>query len=283
MTSTRAVETPTGRLVVHCEDGYGEIPIESISWGDDRAMAAGGVLVKRTANREVACVTVPGSGRRAFCKRYLPRGAVGYLVSLLIGSRGRREFDAAMKAFEKGLPVARPVAVAERRRCGFPVESIVATEEVPDARSVLLIWCECGANAVRRRLVRAVGKFVRSVHDRGLYHDDLAAAHILARPREGTEGGWDFTLIDLMNSSVGIVGSYARAKNLYQIMRSLSRQGMGRGGRFRMLKAYLGSGTGDRELRKWWKRIETARFLKRGNFGHSKRYRRSDRFVEGGR
>jgi len=279
-------------LLLRCEEGYEQLGAGAIPWGDAEAIrAAGGEFVKKSPSRQVVSMeTGPGGeGGRVFCKRYVARGLGDTLSVALAGSRARREFAVGRKALEAGLPVARPVAMGEIHRWGIARVSVVVTEAVPHDGTLDAMWTACESNARRRELVRAAGAFIREMHDRGLYHDDLAAPHILTRK---SEDGWEFTLIDLLNCRVGRLGRYAKAKMLYQLCRSLSRVGLGPGGRLRLLRAYLGAGggggaggeeSGDRAVRKWWKRMECARVLKRGYYGRSRRYLPRVEPITGGR
>ena len=285
----RVVDTPEGRLTVHSEDAYVGFALESVPWSDPAAVAAaGGEVIKFTPTRQVIALPAPaGSGfeRRVFCKRYVARGSRDILSAALLGSRARREFNAAAAALAASVNVARPVMLGHLSRWGIVTRSIIVTEGVDHDGTAEDIWSLSASNARRWEFVHALGEFVRHIHDAGLYHDDLAATHILTKR---TEDSWEFVLIDLMNASVGRVGNYSRAKNLYQVMRSLSRAGMGPGGRVRLVRGYLAGGgdreeTGDLSVRKWWRRIECARRIKRGYYGASRRYPPRTTPVAGGR
>ncbi|MEN8184025.1 MAG: lipopolysaccharide kinase InaA family protein, partial [Myxococcota bacterium] len=69
--------------------------------------------------------------------------------------------------------------------------------------------------AARRRLLRDLGRWLRGIHDAGVYHDDWSAKNILAAEHDGC---WSFFLLDL-ESVVPHKGlnRRRRMKNLGQI------------------------------------------------------------------
>ncbi len=273
MTVLRTLDTPGGAFTLELDEDYADLDVGALLAGGD---ASPGIeRIKSTPSRQVDLVSPGGDRLKLYCKRYFSKGLRGAIGALLRGSRGRREFAAATGARKAGIEVARAVALAERRVLGIAIESAVFTEAVTGSRDLREEWLECATNGERRVLVDAVAHFVRRCHDRGFRHDDLAGPHILTS--RGSDGQWGFTLIDLLGCDLRPrLGRLARAKNLYQVMRSLSRVGLGPGGRLRLLKSYLAAGgacePGDLPLRKWWRSIELARKLKRGYFGRSRRY-----------
>ncbi len=115
----------------------------------------------------------------------------------------------------RGLSVEQPLAAFERRRCGLTFESLLVTRKVegaenlcrfverrlgaasadvahpPSGEIVSSVSSQAGAPGPhsRRHLARALGKFVRRMHDAGFASRDLKAPNILVRVRDAAGTG----------------------------------------------------------------------------------------------
>ena len=88
-----------------------------------------------------------------------------------------------------GVPTPRPLAVAEVRRCRWPVRAYLVTEEVPEALSIGWVVRQKPNRVpeLSRKLAAALAK----MHDAGFSHRDLKPANILV------SGDGEVTFIDL--------------------------------------------------------------------------------------
>jgi len=144
-----------------------------------------------------------------FCSVWKWHRRVGWrarLKGLVRPAEACLEFDSTRRAERLGLPVARPLFVAERRTLGFLQETVIAFERVPDSCGLdrlLAGWPEekpfILVAAQRREALRGYGALLASVHRAGLAHRDVHADNVLVR-REG--GGLRLHLLDWLHSTV---------------------------------------------------------------------------------
>jgi tRNA A-37 threonylcarbamoyl transferase component Bud32 len=181
-----------------------------------QALAAGGEAVLKDGRR--SAVTRVRLGGAALCvKEYRYRGWLDRLKDLLRGRRARRAWRAAARLAACGIETPQAVAVIEHAGRGFFVTRFVDGAVGLD---VLLPRRFGGALspgelAARRAMVRQLGRWLRKVHDCGLYHDDWSAKNVLAIERDGR---WAFYLLDVESvSRVKRLTRRRRIKNLGQI------------------------------------------------------------------
>jgi hypothetical protein len=118
------------------------------------------------------------------------RGLRGALSDALLGSRAERARVGAARVAQAGVATAEPLAAAERRRCGLPLESFLVTRFL--AGSLPLPAALPGLGLARRRaLARALGDLLGTLHAAGLAPADLKPSNLLVGP-EGS-----LALVDL--------------------------------------------------------------------------------------
>jgi len=116
------------------------------------------------------------------------RGIADALGGMFRGSRAEREWRMALCLEAAGLLTPEPVLLGVRKRFGAPVETILATREVPglSLKEVAPILAGAAAgetDVTRRALARRLGEFVRRMHDHGISHPDMHLGNfILAEP-----------------------------------------------------------------------------------------------------
>jgi tRNA A-37 threonylcarbamoyl transferase component Bud32 len=165
----------------------------------------------------------------------------------------------------------------EYRRFGILIKSLYFSEEISDAKTVESSWrddlsaLKGVAGHRRRRLVlRSLARLFRSLHENGIYHNDLKAANILFLDT-GAVNEATFSLIDLQGLRKCLfVSTRRRIKNLAQLNRTLGVH-LSRAEKLFFFKAYGESRWLDRRsTRELVKRIvdETTRQLFRDKCRH---------------
>jgi len=159
--STRIVISPE----IPGRDGLEALPFE-------RFFGAEGEVVARSRSSDTRSVVLAGHPLHVKRYRYSPRQALrGMLRNTLSGpSRVAREYAMLTRVADRlGADVVpRAVAFGEARRFGFLRAAFLATETIPDSHPV--------TGAVD---AASLGRFLRSIHDRGFSHGRLYARNLL--------------------------------------------------------------------------------------------------------
>ena len=159
--------------------------------------------------RERLCLKLPadqGQNVTLYLKRY---GGCGFwsLWRRWVVRRSRRaaavyDFDAAMTLAQKGIPVARPIALGQQANWPGEKRSFVMIEELPHADALeRLLPCRAEKQKEyhllknKKELINEIALLVQKLHRFGFYHRDLYLSHIfLSRDKNGRER---LNLIDL--------------------------------------------------------------------------------------
>ena len=217
-------------------------------------------VVKSSRSRKVVKLSAGNFGApvEVYVKRYNLKSWLRVLLRVARKTRAREEFDLGWKLMEMGIKTPRPVWLAEAqgRTSRF---SLLATEALPYAESAIERWQRCQSEEERSDLLIALGQFIGQLHDAGFYHDDCKAGHVLIFPDRPSIPS-EFYLIDLLGSSFPtVLTRLARAKNLYQIIRSFTpkRRSLGFSDQHRyiFLIAYAGSPALAAHWAKWVSRV----------------------------
>lgn len=156
------------------------------------------------------------AGRDMVLRHFHRGGLVGrvnsdlYLRAGASKSRAFREFDLLQAMRSKGLPVPRPLA-ARYVPTGLFYRADIITERVADARPLQDILRDRSLSAP---LWRAVGRTVRDMHDRNVFHSDLNCRNIML---DANDGVW---LIDFDKCERRQPGPWTQS-NLDRLLRSL--------------------------------------------------------------
>jgi tRNA A-37 threonylcarbamoyl transferase component Bud32 len=159
-----------------------------------------GRCLKRSSRGWVAAVSVDG---KPLCVKYRRYTRLEMLESLVESHRLRRAYAGGHALAVRRVATPAVVALRERRWLGMVLEAHLVTVFLEDAVPLheLLLGEYWGRRTVgleaRRRhfLARALGRFLRSIHDRGLYLHDLSPQNVLVSPggipdpRAFAEGG----------------------------------------------------------------------------------------------
>ncbi|MBI4578441.1 MAG: hypothetical protein HY718_01990 [Planctomycetes bacterium] len=132
------------------------------------------------------------------CKRSTPRHLGKRIKNMFRRSRAMRTWYLANAMLNRRIPTARPLAVAERRRCGVLLDSIIITEHIEHAHDLDTLLTVQTRNLdptrqflVKRQVAEELAGLVRAFHARGFVHRDMKAPNIMvqwnpaagARPR----------------------------------------------------------------------------------------------------
>ncbi len=173
----------------------------------DRLYHHGGELRKKIRERSVYRLTL-GSGDDeipCYLKRHeAARPALSDLAAhFLFGRRmspGMAEFENILEFKRAGIPTVIPVVAGERRVSFFRYESFLLTRDTApyeSLESIIRFHPERLENPrFKHRLIRAIGRLARRMHERGFNHRDFNATHVLVGPAE-TGGGISLSLFDL--------------------------------------------------------------------------------------
>lgn len=172
------------------------------------ALATGQGVLK--TDRRTALTRVQWGGCLACVKEYRWGG-------LLAGSRLWRAVRGAKLLAAKGVAAPELLAALCQGRRAYLV-----TRYVEDATPLKKLFSTRFAGRLspeelraKRSLIRQLAAWLRSIHDKGIYHDDWSAKNILAAQR-GED--WQFWLLDLESLSARKRLTYRRrVKNLGQL------------------------------------------------------------------
>jgi hypothetical protein len=210
-------------------------------------------VLKSSRSATVCVITVPtpDGPRPMVYKRFQVTHRTDFLAAFFRAPPALRSWKNGHALIDRGLPTPRPWLVLHRHRFGVPGEGFLLCDLVPDARH--LHDAIRGADgSERRRLVEALARWVRLMHERGVSHRDLKAANILV-----TDVG-AFRFIDL----VGVrtrrqVPSPLMVRDLARLNASFVASPLiNRTDRLRFLRSYLLWGLrGPGDWRDWWSRV----------------------------
>ncbi|MCA1959544.1 MAG: lipopolysaccharide kinase InaA family protein [Desulfomonile sp.] len=182
---------------------------------------------------ETAVTIVHIPGLPAVCvKEFRTRGRLHALKSLFRHTQGRRAFVNGGKLLDAGVGAALPLALIQERRFGAVETEWIVMEHLADAVELdryLVKRIEAGWSADERRsLALALGRFIGTLHGRGIYHADLKTCNVLVY--DGAAEGCAveppsrrarFSLLDYDDVSFSaLVNDRRKVKNLTQLFLS---------------------------------------------------------------
>lgn len=140
--------------------------------------------VKHGPHRTVYRLTLPHG--EFYVKHFRVPGWRAVLSNGLQGSPAEREWQAARRIAELGLPTFEPVALGLTRRLGVVGDSYLISRAIPDTLPLdhfLLTEFRALSRTtqaqLRQTLARELGRFAATLHAAGINHVDLHAANIL--------------------------------------------------------------------------------------------------------
>lgn len=229
----------------------------------------------------IAPLPSAGPGREFIIKNYRFPRLYLRLRSLLHRTVAVKELRIGREIERRGIPVAVPVAIAERRGGGMVGECFVVVERLPgriDLEDYLLIPDPAALPkeeiARRRKIIANLAALVKRLHENGVYQYDCNLCNFLLDPET-----LSLTFIDLAKVSMSSsVSRRRRVENLAKLMRHRLRVPATDAMRF--LGEYVGRGRDRRsERHKLASEVSRANFaLLRGQFADE-----ADGCLRGGR
>ncbi len=199
-----------------------------------------------------------GGFRCIYLKRYNAFSWRYRLVSLLVSSAAIRSWAGAGILMGADFRTGKPVAAVECRSWGMLTKSFYIAEEIPSGSTVDGHWREklrdlAGGEGFRQRRIflGALAALFRSLHEMGIYHNDLKDANIFVCRDEDIQEG-SFYLLDLEGiRRFRRLGERRRVKNLVQLNRTMGRM-LSNTKKIYFLKTYLGRIFSDGSLKREW-------------------------------
>ena len=216
-------------------EGY-EALLDKISLDDLRSMANGKPykLIKETKVRTV--ISIPGSDISdggIYIKYFKRKGYSDYVKYLFLPTRTRTEWKVAGELLSKGINTALPLAIAEKRTWSLLDSSMLVTKTVPRSEP-LMEYCQTTFNGIlsgeklaeKKKLLNDLAGFVRNIHEKGFFHNDLHTGNILIKfNNDYFSPVKDYTLYLMDLHHVKILKQLSKRKrlhNLAQLFNSLS-------------------------------------------------------------
>jgi len=133
---------------------------------------------------ESAVTLVSLSGFSRVCvKEFRWRGWLHALKGIFRPTQGLRTFKNGWRLQADGIPVAAPLALVRQKKLGLVRKEWVVMEAIPDAleldRFVLKRMVSEWQSEERRGVVRMFGRFIGSMHSKGIFHSDLKTCNVL--------------------------------------------------------------------------------------------------------
>ncbi|MFC1834669.1 lipopolysaccharide kinase InaA family protein [Thermodesulfobacteriota bacterium] len=144
--------------------------------------ASSPMILKNAPESAVTMVKLPT--RPPVCvKEFRWRGLKYAVKGLFRPTQGVRTFRSGLQLAEKGIGVARPLALIRDSALGLTRSEWVVMEVIPDAleldRYILKRSNEAWTTSERRSLVMTLARFLGSMHAAGIFHSDLKTCNIM--------------------------------------------------------------------------------------------------------
>jgi tRNA A-37 threonylcarbamoyl transferase component Bud32 len=162
--------------------------------------------------------------RQYALKEYLKRSSLEFLKAFFRGSRARRAWREGLNLLHKGVATPKIFSYGEKTFCCFSTRNFLVTEFIPEASGVYTYFktrytVPLTGDDIRqkRELICALGKFIGTLHAKGIFHGDLRLDNIIFT--ESAERKYSFFLIDNERNKSFRTGipKRLREKNLTQV------------------------------------------------------------------
>jgi tRNA A-37 threonylcarbamoyl transferase component Bud32 len=208
------------------EDAVSALPGNLLSLLQHPEQLPGLTLLRENNVRASFFLTLPPAGE-LFIKRYKLRGLADIIKNSLLPSKAASEWRTLRRCADSGLPVPRPVAMAEKRNGLALEDSCVIVEALTDALPLNEFFTRrmpaltpADARDMRATLATHLAQLVWAVHRRKIFYRDLHAGNILLRT--AADGAFRLFLIDLHRALFPpLLMQWMKVKDLAQLCNSL--------------------------------------------------------------
>ena len=163
-------------------------------------------------------------------------------IKTLFFSPAEREWCAAQKVTQRNVPTFTPLAVGKFRRCGLLKKNYLISKSIDNAKSLkeythhYYLSQTISDVPERRKVIIALAKFVKDLHQKGIFHRDFHWGNILIE--KAKQGALHFYLMDLHRVKLkSKLTDRQKIKNLSSLNTGFSHKSR-RAERLRFLKAY---------------------------------------------
>ncbi len=216
----------------------------------EELMAGRGFHLLKDEARTRAGLLIGPDGAQVFVKRMRAGSWARGLVAAARGSRVKRWLRGAAMLGAAGFNRPAPLAAIEVHHAGAVSDCYLVCEELGEA--IVLSRAALGGGTVdfrrRRRLLTAVAREVRRLHEAGLYTRDLQETNLMVEERAAAEPKISFVDLEDFRRAHS-VSRRRRLLNLVHLDRSIGRF-LSRTARLRFLDDYLDGSAHDRDARR---------------------------------
>ena len=211
------------------------------------AAAAEGEVFRKVKGR--ATLRVQIGGKPYFLKRHLGVGWLEILKNWMVGKRpvlgAENEYRACRHLAARNLPAPRVAAFATEGGNPARRRSFVLCEELSGHDSLEAVaaqWVHQPPSPLaRRRLILAVARFVRRLHEAGVAHRDLYICHLMLDRQQWAQGEARLAVLDLHRARLQPkLSAYWRKRDLAALLFSTLDLDLPALSRLRFLRAYTG-------------------------------------------
>ncbi len=185
-------------------------------------------------SRKRLVVTIPDSNNvdpGIFIKQF--RRKTNYnLKYLFVPTRSKKEWKMGNKLLSMDINTALPLATVEKRSWGLLNLDLIATKAISNSIT-LYQFCKTHFNGSlseqkiikKRNMINKLAKFIREVHEKGVFHNDLTSSNIMIKFDDSNNNPdplYTYYLIDLHHTKAfRKLSIYKRRFNIAQIFNSL--------------------------------------------------------------
>ena len=211
------------------------------------AESAEGEVFREVKGRSTLRVHI--GGQPYFLKRHLGVGWLEILKNWLVGKRpvlgAENEYRACRHLAARSLPAPRVAAFATEGGNPAQRRSFVLCAELSGYDSLEAVAADWARQPpsprARRRLVMAVARFVRRLHEAGVAHRDLYICHLMLDRQQWAEGEARLAVLDLHRARLQPkLSAYWRKRDLAALLFSTLDLDLPARSRLRFLRIYTG-------------------------------------------
>jgi len=191
-----------------------------------------------------------------YIKQARIRGIKKLIGGLFVKPKSKQEWDLGGNLLTKDIGTAIPIIWAQGKLANEEFSNYLVLLALENVKSLFNSLKFSETLSLKRELLLESARFVRFVHNKGFYHDDLSINHILVETHSQNtsknEGKFKFYLIDLDRGRFfKKVPFLRRIKNIFQVLRSFPEKVIGLSTTTRFLNEYFMI---DRTTQNWWER-----------------------------